>query len=185
MEAENHGNVQYFIWRACHESLPTKSNLVLRKVVEDPLCPICQRDKETTIHALWTCPSATDVVIHKALKTVEEYKEAQINTQLLPAFATHRDLARWRRPGLNQLKMNWDGAVDSTMKKWGLGIVIRAESGELMSNCDGWQISFNYRETNIVAHLLARHALSLEEEYVWMEECHIHVLSAVLHDQCN
>lgn len=56
---------------------------------------------------------------------------------------------------------------------------------QLMSNCDGWQISFNHEEMNIVAHFLARHALSLEGEYVWMEECPLHVLSAVLDDQCN
>ena len=50
-----------FMWRACHNLLPTKDNLLRRKVVTDPLCPICCRDAETVFHILWDCPSARDV----------------------------------------------------------------------------------------------------------------------------
>jgi hypothetical protein len=30
-----------FMWRACQNLLPTKSNLLRRRVVEKALCPIC------------------------------------------------------------------------------------------------------------------------------------------------
>ncbi|XP_042942755.1 uncharacterized protein LOC122276934 [Carya illinoinensis] len=50
-----------FLWRACLEALPTMLNLFKKKIVDSPLCPICCREEETTIHALWSCSSAMDV----------------------------------------------------------------------------------------------------------------------------
>lgn len=50
-----------FLWKACGDILPTKGNLHRRGVIEDPLCPICKMEPETVSHALWNCPSATDV----------------------------------------------------------------------------------------------------------------------------
>lgn len=50
-----------FMWRACHNLLPTKENLLRRKVVSDLMCPICKLEVETTFHILWGCPSASDV----------------------------------------------------------------------------------------------------------------------------
>jgi hypothetical protein len=50
-----------FFWRACHNLLPTKDNLLRKKVVKDPFCPICEKDPETILHALWECPAAMDV----------------------------------------------------------------------------------------------------------------------------
>ncbi|XP_041020460.1 uncharacterized protein LOC121262109 [Juglans microcarpa x Juglans regia] len=53
--------VKFFLWKAANELLPTKRNLFHRKIVENPLCPICFRDEESVIHALWKCPAANDV----------------------------------------------------------------------------------------------------------------------------
>jgi hypothetical protein len=50
-----------FLWRACHDILPTKASLHRRKVTTDDLCPICAREEETCFHILWSCPSARDV----------------------------------------------------------------------------------------------------------------------------
>jgi hypothetical protein len=50
-----------WFWRACQDFFPTKDNLFRRKVVDDPNCPICEREKETIYHTLWQCPSAQDV----------------------------------------------------------------------------------------------------------------------------
>ena len=44
-----------FLWRACHNSLPTRSNLHHRHILEDPRCGSCTNQPETTIHALWQC----------------------------------------------------------------------------------------------------------------------------------
>ncbi|KAF5465338.1 hypothetical protein F2P56_015356 [Juglans regia] len=50
-----------FLWRACHNALPTQSNLFKRKIVANPKCPICELEEETVAHALWECESARDV----------------------------------------------------------------------------------------------------------------------------
>lgn len=52
---------KHFLWRACHEILPTKANLCSRKVTMDSCCPVCERADETTYHVLWQCPAARDV----------------------------------------------------------------------------------------------------------------------------
>jgi len=53
--------VKVFMWRACHNLLPTKLNLFKRKVVDFNICPCDEREEETIVHALWECPSAQDV----------------------------------------------------------------------------------------------------------------------------
>jgi hypothetical protein len=50
-----------FLWRACHESLPTRQNLYRRKIVEDSSCPICGLEEETASHIIWQCSSARNV----------------------------------------------------------------------------------------------------------------------------
>jgi len=49
-----------FLWKACNNILPTKDNLFKRKVVDHTTCPICERDEEIVLHALWACPGAQD-----------------------------------------------------------------------------------------------------------------------------
>ena len=49
---------KHFLWRACHEILPTKDNLCTRRVVSDPSCPICEREPETTFSCLVAMPSS-------------------------------------------------------------------------------------------------------------------------------
>jgi hypothetical protein len=53
--------MKFFLWRACHNLLPTKVNLCRQKVVEDNLCSCCTREAESVIHVLWCCPAAQDV----------------------------------------------------------------------------------------------------------------------------
>ncbi|XP_035547368.1 uncharacterized protein LOC118348906 [Juglans regia] len=53
--------VKMFIWRAVVNSLPTKMNLKCRKVIENPLCPVCGRENESICHVLWSCSASADV----------------------------------------------------------------------------------------------------------------------------
>jgi len=53
--------VKNFMWRACHNLLPTIVNLYRRGVVKDTVCPRCGKADETVIHALWSCPAGQDV----------------------------------------------------------------------------------------------------------------------------
>lgn len=51
---------RHFGWRACRESLPTKSNLMKRKVLTEDACEVCGEASETTGHVLWSCPKAQE-----------------------------------------------------------------------------------------------------------------------------
>uniref|UniRef100_A0A7N2MTJ9 RNase H type-1 domain-containing protein n=1 Tax=Quercus lobata TaxID=97700 RepID=A0A7N2MTJ9_QUELO len=53
--------VRHFEWRACRDILPTKVNLMRRKVVNDQFCVECSLEVETTGHMFWTCPRAREV----------------------------------------------------------------------------------------------------------------------------
>ena len=48
--------VKNFAWRACIDSLTTWPNMLKRTLVTTDLCPICQRELESTFHALCRCP---------------------------------------------------------------------------------------------------------------------------------
>jgi ribonuclease HI len=54
-------STKVFMWRACHNILPTKGNLKRRGIGTDDLCQICCQEKETVFHVLWECPAAQDV----------------------------------------------------------------------------------------------------------------------------
>jgi hypothetical protein len=50
-----------FLWRACNEILPTKENLCRCHIMDDPLCPMCGMEGDSTVHAIWNCPTAQAV----------------------------------------------------------------------------------------------------------------------------
>ncbi|KAK2646770.1 hypothetical protein Ddye_021965 [Dipteronia dyeriana] len=49
--------VKIFLWKACHNLLPTHVNLAKRELNVDVLCPFHHAKPETTMHALWNCSS--------------------------------------------------------------------------------------------------------------------------------
>lgn len=51
-----------FLWRACRNILPTKINLVKKKILEDSICPMCLQAPETIEHILWECVLASEVL---------------------------------------------------------------------------------------------------------------------------
>ena len=53
--------VQHFIWRACHDILPTRKNLVRRQVLQDDCCSECYEKPETSSHLFQSCPRAREV----------------------------------------------------------------------------------------------------------------------------
>ena len=50
--------VRIFAWCACHDILPTHVKLARRFITEDDTCLLCNRDSESTLHALWDCSVA-------------------------------------------------------------------------------------------------------------------------------
>ncbi|XP_040987647.1 uncharacterized protein LOC121235363 [Juglans microcarpa x Juglans regia] len=53
--------VKHFLWKAAHNLLPTKLNLYKKQITESNCCPICERELETIMHAVWSCPAISDV----------------------------------------------------------------------------------------------------------------------------
>ena len=44
--------VRHFSWRACRDTLPTKENLVRRKVLNDGMCEVCNSGLESSSSVL-------------------------------------------------------------------------------------------------------------------------------------
>jgi ribonuclease HI len=150
-------------------------------------------------------------------------------------------IPRWLKPSLGWVKLNWDGALNSSTNNIGAGVVVRNEAGELLVGLAvtipyvsdslivevmatwravelGRKLSFQRiilegdsliivgalnqsnpclsgyeqmmedirvrllsfpafvvrhvcRQANTAAHSLAKHALALNSEMVWLEEC--------------
>ena len=55
------GKVKHFLRRACTDSLPTKINLMKRKILSGPVCHLCGQANEDTFHALWGCEAVKQV----------------------------------------------------------------------------------------------------------------------------
>lgn len=53
--------LKVFCWRACHEILPKRVNLVKRRRIIDDRCHYCKSVAEIAIHALWECGATQDV----------------------------------------------------------------------------------------------------------------------------
>lgn len=67
-----------FLWRMAHNSLPTKVNLFLKRVVDNPLCPLCLQELKIVVQMAWNYCAANDVwatstlAIHKWLSVMED-----------------------------------------------------------------------------------------------------------------
>ena len=49
------GKVKHFLWKTCTNSLPTKENLLKRKILLESDCSRYSGDSESVVHALWSC----------------------------------------------------------------------------------------------------------------------------------
>lgn len=49
--------VGMFWWRVAHDILPTERNLLVHHVPVPDICPLCNTRGDSTIHALFKCPS--------------------------------------------------------------------------------------------------------------------------------
>ena len=60
--------IKIFIWRIAHDSLPHRVNLARKGVIQDPICPRCNRYNEDGAHLFLKCKKVKD-----------EWKELQID----------------------------------------------------------------------------------------------------------
>ena len=71
--------IKVFMWRACHNILPTLERLRQRRIIENALCPICMQAPETIIHALWECGAAQDVWASCSHRVLQKGLTAQVS----------------------------------------------------------------------------------------------------------
>lgn len=55
MEAQNATKGPHFLWRACHETIPTRTALVRRHDGTNLFCEFCKSDIETGAHLFFQC----------------------------------------------------------------------------------------------------------------------------------
>ena len=53
--------VKNLVWRATKNSLPSKDNLVRRKIIQDAGCEACREHNENVKHALYSCPKLEEL----------------------------------------------------------------------------------------------------------------------------
>ncbi|XP_042964743.1 uncharacterized protein LOC122298967 [Carya illinoinensis] len=137
-----------FVWKALKGILPTRQNLVQRKIIEDATCNICHGDVETVCHVLWSCLAASDVWAESGSglqKWICEEKDffqvwSDMQTRLQqskleemkgPMHQTRKN-TKWMPPDEGISKVNFDAAIDKTNYRLGLGIAGRNHVGEVL-----------------------------------------------------
>uniref|UniRef100_A0A2N9FNQ8 Reverse transcriptase domain-containing protein n=1 Tax=Fagus sylvatica TaxID=28930 RepID=A0A2N9FNQ8_FAGSY len=63
--------IKIHLWRACMNAIPTGLALHRRRVLNDPLCPVCGGESETPTHALWTCQYVGSILQTMSCEVVE------------------------------------------------------------------------------------------------------------------
>ena len=53
--------IKNFVWRACQNFLPTKSNLYRKQVINSEVYELCDKSCETTSHVRLHCDFATSI----------------------------------------------------------------------------------------------------------------------------
>uniref|UniRef100_A0A7N2M7C9 Reverse transcriptase zinc-binding domain-containing protein n=1 Tax=Quercus lobata TaxID=97700 RepID=A0A7N2M7C9_QUELO len=154
------GKIKHFIWKACSNSLPTKENLLKRKIVQDAVCQRCSNDSVDVVHSLWSCDGLREtrphsVALFAAIAWSVWYHrnklrlgEASIPLGQIRRFA--RDYIRdfktltskpsapvrtaprgWRPPANDVWKINFDGANFGESDEAGIGVIIRDCRGKV------------------------------------------------------
>ncbi|KAJ0097104.1 hypothetical protein Patl1_28743 [Pistacia atlantica] len=145
-----------FLWKACQDILPTKCNLVKKKLIEEPFCTFCCLEEEDVLHALWGCVAAKDIwsscslifqkmnnnftdfreLIMVLLSKLEEKYLAEFGVVTSPnAHPLNSDPSspRWQPPPEGIYKVNWDAIVRKENGTIGVGIAIRDWQGRFLA----------------------------------------------------
>ncbi|KAL5767738.1 hypothetical protein ACOSQ2_014521 [Xanthoceras sorbifolium] len=53
--------IKNFLWRVFHNWIPSLSMLVDKRVVDSVRCPLCSKQDETIVHAIWGCKALSSI----------------------------------------------------------------------------------------------------------------------------
>ncbi|KAK9993181.1 hypothetical protein SO802_022884 [Lithocarpus litseifolius] len=126
------------MWWACKEAIPTKHNLLKRKILNEDRCEQCGMESETTAHALWNC-STLDEIWESTLGFEDQSQLGAPNIMDLINL-THEKrknvdlLAMWHPPPANCVKLKFDGIVFREFGKAGLGVMVHDCQGNVIAS---------------------------------------------------
>lgn len=87
-----------FRWRVCSNILPTFDNLYLKRTQIDPICTVCNQQRETGVHILWECLFACNVqalVKDKIQKSPAATSDFFMLTRTMMQRLTWDELEQW------------------------------------------------------------------------------------------
>ena len=85
------GKIRNFLWRSCRNSLPTKDNLMQRKVIPENQCEQCKSHKEDILHVLYSCPKLEGTRNKKPQWTHSSLRQANCFTDLLGMISAKKN----------------------------------------------------------------------------------------------
>ncbi|KAF4396402.1 hypothetical protein G4B88_019202 [Cannabis sativa] len=136
-----------FVWRVCHNWVPSKSELFKRGIKMDRTCSGCWSHVETISHALWHCPWLRSFwkdagfwhLFPKSLGLMSDLMEFLIWTPWAIDYVDHallqptvnkevkkkRGVSRWMAPLVGTFLLNCDAALCTNQMDSGVAAVIR------------------------------------------------------------
>ncbi|OVA01227.1 Reverse transcriptase zinc-binding domain [Macleaya cordata] len=188
--------IQLFAWKTLHNAIPVREILNHRILIDNPICPRCDGETETALHALITCPGLSQIWSSNPLlvctapfadKDLEAwfrfwvippwlfypvpikcFSRPTLPTQLMtPSASTSTP---WKPPPDGWITVNTDGAWDPITKKGGLGIIFRNHNNNFVFAAAFHVVASTAEETEVRAIWRAiREALDLKVEKVMVE----------------
>ncbi|KAK3189500.1 hypothetical protein Dsin_029061 [Dipteronia sinensis] len=121
--------IKIFIWKACHDWIPTNSNLLRRGIQVDARCPLCGTDDETTM----PCGDRSNVwdILSWSNAFVSDRYPATGNNFVQASL----ERVKWKPSDQGEYKINCKAVIHRDCGWIGFGIVIRDSLGLVMASC--------------------------------------------------
>ncbi|XP_041001550.1 uncharacterized protein LOC121247238 [Juglans microcarpa x Juglans regia] len=120
----------------------------------------------------------------EVMATCHDQKQNVFEPALAECYALRKAMDFCR--DLNFDKVTFEGdaqvvinTVNDPVEDLSLNGSIIEEMKMMLKGWQGWKVQYSHRDTNTVAHKLAKAALNSEEEKVWIEEAPVFVLNSL------
>ncbi|KAA3470487.1 reverse transcriptase [Gossypium australe] len=152
------------MWKASWNYLPTRVNLLHKKLTTDASCPRCGLETETLNHLLRECPISVEMWSYLSEVKLTQDPNADFKQWLTSSVALlsldlckemaifmrnyiqeldgvknkavklPKVVSRWKHPPYHVVKINFDGAYDMKEQLSASGIVARDSEGEVLAS---------------------------------------------------
>ncbi|XP_074348244.1 uncharacterized protein LOC141687007 [Apium graveolens] len=149
--------VKHIIWRVARNVMPTKDQLILKRVPVIERCPMCDIENETVS---WIASTLQQYNAKKA----QEWKNAQDRSyDISLGFMTNKDAKEnWEHPWEGTVKVNVDDSIFENPESYCVSMIahnFRGDVGELMASSRSGRIDPEMPE-----------AIGVKEALIWAKE---------------